>query len=69
MFCWHAACLALRAAQGRPLTARFGKRTLVVCDSPWVHQVNRVARESAGRRSIHTRFEFPSMLKLKKMTT
>lgn len=31
--------LALRYVQGRPLLARTGKRTLVIGDTPWVHQL------------------------------
>ena len=35
---WVWACV-LRLIQGRPLMHRFGKRTLVVVDVPYVHQV------------------------------
>ena len=31
--------LGLRYLQGRPLLARLGKRTLVIGDAPWVHQL------------------------------
>ena len=35
---WHISCLVLRLLTGRPLLARFGKRTLVVADVPYVNQ-------------------------------
>jgi hypothetical protein len=34
--------LGLRYVQGRPLLARMGKRTLVIGDVPWVHQLLKV---------------------------
>lgn len=34
--------LGLRKVQGRPLLARTGKRTLVIGDAPWIHQLLKV---------------------------
>jgi hypothetical protein len=35
---WHLSCIVIRLLTGRPLLARFGKRTLVVADVPYVNQ-------------------------------